>query len=238
MRRTSMLSVAFAVVVVAGTCPAQISQSPLRTVRGQVVDTAGESVPSAIVYLYDQRTQAVRTYITGDSGLYKFSGLQVADDYEVHAEHADLTSDIHEVSHLDARRDFVIELRVEKKQSASNASAVRLRHKSNGQPIMKNSRSREPIPALNTLPAIHRSGVVVVQRHAPCSLFRISRNVSARGPPGSTAGGSEVHTMRMAKTLMNRWPPYSWSAPTKRPQFPGSAGAITVGRFVQSYIQG
>jgi hypothetical protein len=103
----------------AGTRAAQTSRSSLRTARAKVVDELGKSLPSAIVYLHNLRTQAVHVYVTRQSGLYRFSGLHVTDDYQVHAEHGDLTSDTYTIFHLDSRREFIIDLKVDKKKPLS-----------------------------------------------------------------------------------------------------------------------
>ena len=47
----------------------------LRTVRGTVLDKDENPTPSAIVYLKNVKSQAVKTYIADDKGLYRFSGL-------------------------------------------------------------------------------------------------------------------------------------------------------------------
>lgn len=88
----------------------------LRTVHGTVFDTHENPLPSAIVYLKNLRTMAVRTYITNSSGSYRFSGLDPNADYELHAEHGQLTSGSHTVSSFDSRSDIVIELKVNRKK--------------------------------------------------------------------------------------------------------------------------
>ncbi|MGO9840831.1 MAG: carboxypeptidase-like regulatory domain-containing protein [Candidatus Acidiferrales bacterium] len=45
------------------------------TVRGIVVDSRGQALPSAVVYLYDHRTKMVRTHYADHNGRYRFSGL-------------------------------------------------------------------------------------------------------------------------------------------------------------------
>src|SRR5579872_5652998 len=66
--------------------PAGAQQSELRTVRGAVLDKAENPVVSAVVYLKNVRTLAVKTYISDRSGEYRFSGLDPNVDYEVNAE--------------------------------------------------------------------------------------------------------------------------------------------------------
>src|ERR1700719_5139819 len=61
------------------------AQSELRTVRGAVLDKSENPVASAVVYLKNVRTLAVKTYISDRSGEHRFSGLDPNVDYEVHA---------------------------------------------------------------------------------------------------------------------------------------------------------
>jgi Carboxypeptidase regulatory-like domain len=92
-------------------------ETRLRTVRGTVVDTGDNPLATAIVYLKNRKTLSVRTYITDNTGHYRFSGLDPNVDYEVHAEHRGSTSATHTISSLDDNKDIVIVLKVhEKKQ--------------------------------------------------------------------------------------------------------------------------
>ncbi|MGB9243808.1 MAG: carboxypeptidase-like regulatory domain-containing protein [Candidatus Acidiferrales bacterium] len=90
----------------------------LRTVRGTVLDKDENPVPSAIVYLKNVKSQAVKTYIADDKGLYRFSGLDPNVDYEIHAEQKDLMSPIRTVSSFDSRSDIDMPLKLTKKKPA------------------------------------------------------------------------------------------------------------------------
>jgi Carboxypeptidase regulatory-like domain len=92
------------------------AQSELRTVRGAVLDKAENPVASAVVYLKNVRTLAVKTYISDRSGDYRFSGLDPNVDYEVHAESESMTSNTRTVSSLDSRKDIVISLKLDKEK--------------------------------------------------------------------------------------------------------------------------
>ena len=98
------------------TLPAAAQQSELRTVRGAVLDKAENPVSSAVVYLKNVRTLAVKTYISDRSGEYRFSGLDPNVDYEVHAESDSMTSNTRTVSSLDGRKDIVISLKLDKEK--------------------------------------------------------------------------------------------------------------------------
>lgn len=92
------------------------AQSELRTVRGAVLDKAENPVASAVVYLKNVRTLAVKTYISDRSGDYRFSGLDPNVDYEVHAESENMTSNTRTVSSFDSRKDIVISLKLDKEK--------------------------------------------------------------------------------------------------------------------------
>ena len=92
------------------------AQSELRTVRGAILDKAENPVSSAVVYLKNVRTLAVKTYISDRSGEYRFSGLDPNVDYEVHAESENMTSNTRTVSSFDSRKDIVISLKLDKEK--------------------------------------------------------------------------------------------------------------------------
>lgn len=96
--------------------PAVAQQSELRTVRGAVLDRAENPISSAVVYLKNVRTFAVKTYISDKSGEYRFSGLDPNVDYEVHAETDNMTSNTRTISSFDTRKDIVISLKVDKEK--------------------------------------------------------------------------------------------------------------------------
>ena len=96
--------------------PGWAQQSELRTVHGAVLDKAENPVASAVVYLKNVRTLAVKTYISDKSGEYRFSGLDPNVDYEVHAESESLTSNTRTVSSFDSRKDIVISLKLDKEK--------------------------------------------------------------------------------------------------------------------------
>jgi protocatechuate 3,4-dioxygenase beta subunit len=114
-RRTShlVLLIAFAV---ACSLPAAAqnkkADADLRTIHGSVLDKDENPVPSGVVYLLNVKSQAVRTYIADEMGAYRFSGLDPNVDYEIHAEHNELTSSTRTVSSFDSRRDIEITLKL------------------------------------------------------------------------------------------------------------------------------
>jgi hypothetical protein len=88
----------------------------LRTVRGTVLDKDENPVASAVVYLKNVKSQAVKTYISDDTGHYRFSGLDPNVDYEIHAERGDLMSPTRTISSFDSRRDIDMPLKLTRKK--------------------------------------------------------------------------------------------------------------------------
>ena len=95
------------------------AEAQLKVLHGSVVDKDENPVPSGIVYLKNVKSQAVRTYIADDSGNYRFSGLDPNVDYEIHAEHNDLTSPVRTISSFDDRRDIEVTLKLSRKKAAN-----------------------------------------------------------------------------------------------------------------------
>jgi hypothetical protein len=61
-------------------------ESQLRMVHGVTMDKGESPIPSAVVFLKNTRSNAIRSYISDEQGNYRFSGLDPNIDYEVHAE--------------------------------------------------------------------------------------------------------------------------------------------------------
>jgi hypothetical protein len=98
---------------------AQNQKEPeLRTIHGTVVDKDENPAPSSVVYLLNLKTQAIRTYIADDAGIYRFSGLDPNVDYEVHAEHGAAISPARTISSFDSRRDIEVTLKLSHTKSA------------------------------------------------------------------------------------------------------------------------
>src|SRR5437763_12235561 len=93
-------------------------EAQLRTVRGVVVDKSSESpVASAVVFLKNTRTNAVRSYIADEEGNYRFSGLDPNVDYEIHAEKDGAKSIMRTISSFDSKKEIVLPLKIENKKS-------------------------------------------------------------------------------------------------------------------------
>jgi hypothetical protein len=86
-----------------------------RLLTGKVTDHAENPLPNAVVYLTNSRTRAVKTYIVGPDGSYRFPSLQPNIDYEVYAQHNGRKSDTKTVSQFDDRQEVSLNLKVNTK---------------------------------------------------------------------------------------------------------------------------
>ena len=91
----------------------------LKTVHGTVMDGKDNFQASAVVYLKNLKSQAIKTYIADEAGKYRFSGLDPNVDYEIHAEKGDLISGNRNISSFDSRKDLEMTLKVDKKRPGS-----------------------------------------------------------------------------------------------------------------------
>jgi hypothetical protein len=92
-------------------------ETELRTVRGTVVDKEEVPVDTAVVYLKNIHTQDIITHLSGSDGTFRFSGLDLNVDYEIHAEKEGTTSATRSISNFDTRKEFVLTLKLDRKKS-------------------------------------------------------------------------------------------------------------------------
>jgi len=86
-----------------------------RLLTGRVVDKQDGPLPSSVVYLANTRTRAVKTFIVGQDGEYRFTALSPNVDYEVYAQYKDRKSDTKTVSQFDTRPTVNINLKIDTK---------------------------------------------------------------------------------------------------------------------------
>ena len=118
IRRACSLVLALAFCVALATAQDAKREAQLRTVRGVVSDKSSDDpVPSAVVFLKNTRTNAVRSYIADEQGNFRFSGLDPNTDYEIHAEKDGAKSTTHTISSFDSKKEIVLNLKIEKKKA-------------------------------------------------------------------------------------------------------------------------
>ena len=86
-----------------------------RLLTGKVVDRQDSPLNGAVVYLSNTRTRAVKTYIVGNDGSYRFPALSPSVDYEVYAQFNGRKSDTKTVSQFDNRQQVNINLKIDTK---------------------------------------------------------------------------------------------------------------------------
>jgi len=115
-RRSVIIAVAacFGLLVALGSVvqAAQKGKSAGRLLYGKVLDPQDNPLADAVVYLTNTRTRAVKTYIVGKDGTYRFPALSTAIDYEVYAQYKGLKSDVKSVSQFDDRSQVYLDLRI------------------------------------------------------------------------------------------------------------------------------
>lgn len=86
-----------------------------KQLTGRVTDKQDGPLPSSVVYLANTRTRAVKTFIVGADGNYRFPALSPNVDYEVYAQYQDRKSDTKTVSQFDSRPSVNINLKIDMK---------------------------------------------------------------------------------------------------------------------------
>ncbi len=86
-----------------------------RLLTGKVIDHQDNPLAGAVVYISNTRTRAVKTYIVGQDGTYRFPALSPNIDYEVYAQYNGRKSDTKTVSQFDNRQQVNINLRIDTK---------------------------------------------------------------------------------------------------------------------------
>jgi hypothetical protein len=97
--------------VAAQAAPDKKDKAQGRLLLGKVLDQHDNPVVNSVVYLTNIRTHAVKTYIVGQDGTYRFPGLSTT-DYEVYAQYNGRKSDTKSVSQFDDRSQVYIDLRI------------------------------------------------------------------------------------------------------------------------------
>lgn len=98
---------------VANASPDKKDKTVGRLLFGKVLDPQDNPLPDAVVYLTNTRNRAVKTYIVGPDGTYRFPALSAATDYEVYAQYKGKKSETKSVSQFDDRSQVYIDLKVD-----------------------------------------------------------------------------------------------------------------------------
>jgi len=117
LARTILISTLLGIlcVSIAASAKQKESQTPGRLLTGRVVDKQDNAIPNAVVYITDLSSRAVKTYIVGPDGTYRFPALSTTVDYEVYAQYNSKTSDTKRISQFNDRKVLSVVLRIDTK---------------------------------------------------------------------------------------------------------------------------
>lgn len=108
------LALSATIVVFAVSAYAEQRGPVQRVVQGKVVDSANVAANGAVVYLKDDHTLSVKSYITDSAGMYRFGQLAQSTDYELWAESNGKKSSVKTISSFDNKNEFNIDLKLNK----------------------------------------------------------------------------------------------------------------------------
>ena len=90
------------------------AQTVQRIVTGKVVTKENQPVKNAVVYLKDDHTLSVKSFISDDNGGYRFGQLSQATDYELWAEVEGKKSGVKTISSFENKNAITINLKMDK----------------------------------------------------------------------------------------------------------------------------
>ena len=102
------------VLVAAIAAPQAQAQTAAKTIEGKVLNGSGAPLPGGIVYLQDQKTNVVKTFIATADGTYRFGQLPADTDYKIWARYKDDQSKSRLISSFDAKLNVTIDFHVGK----------------------------------------------------------------------------------------------------------------------------
>jgi hypothetical protein len=83
-----------------------------RTVSGTISDDSSQRIVGATVFLKNEKTKTIRSYISTADGHFRFSQVDMSVDFDLWAEKDGKKSATRTVSSWDDRKDFVLDLKL------------------------------------------------------------------------------------------------------------------------------
>jgi Carboxypeptidase regulatory-like domain len=113
MRLKWILLVLLACLTPARLSLAQNLAQSVRVVQGNVLNSDNQPQANAVVYLQDQKSLEVRTFITEADGHYRFGQLSSDVDYQLWAEYKGHKSKSRAISSFDSKKQFTFDLKID-----------------------------------------------------------------------------------------------------------------------------
>jgi hypothetical protein len=99
-------------ISIVGASMAEAQNLGQRNVAGSVVDGNSAPVGGATVFLKNTKTKSIRSYTSSSDGRFRFTQVNMTDDYDLWAERDGKKSPTKTVSTWDARKEFETELKL------------------------------------------------------------------------------------------------------------------------------
>jgi carboxypeptidase family protein len=93
-----------------------LAQTKEKVVQGRVIGSGEKPQSGAIVYLKNDKTNDIKSFISISDGSYRFGQLSPDIDYEVWAEYQGKKSPVKTVSSFDSKKILSYELKVDRAQ--------------------------------------------------------------------------------------------------------------------------
>ncbi|WP_124848199.1 carboxypeptidase-like regulatory domain-containing protein [Acidipila sp. EB88] len=94
--------------------PSASAQVQAKVLEGKVLDAGTAPLPGGIVYLQDQKTNVVKTFIATADGSYRFGQLPADTDYKIWAEYKGEKSKAKLISSFDTKMNVTVDFHIAK----------------------------------------------------------------------------------------------------------------------------
>ena len=110
----ALVGVPAVLLTAAMAAPEAAAQNTAKTIEGKVLDHETTALPGSIVYLQDQKTNVVKTFIATGDGSYRFGQLPADTDYKIWAEYKGEKSKNKLISSFDTKLNVTLDFHIGK----------------------------------------------------------------------------------------------------------------------------